>query len=741
MESGSKFSRKEFLGLLGTGAGALMLPGQISAADAGPKTLPPSVGKQRKTRISFRYFLPWAPAWGDQALADQRLEELVRFGHAADIDSVQFFVNTFRHTYYALPVDVASQQAWIDWMRDIVAPRIRREGFGFELNFQQLLGATTSNTDLRSLYKWQQYMVDHHGNTSHGSPCPEDPVYREEMAKMLRGWAGTQPDILWIDDDFRLHNHSTPGMFCYCPLHLKKFAARAGREFTREEILAAVLQPGPPAAFRNQWLDFLGDDMAAFAQWISDQVHAASPDTRVALMTSGTDIHSLEGRDWKKVLGNFAGRFKPLIRPTFGLYTGTTSPPKSACAGLLDIIAQVQVVEQSLGENHCDFAPELENTRYTTWAKSTAHSTLSLLLGQLMGLPMITAAVNDLDGSPLAEEPTTVPLFRHARPRMEAIAALGLKSWPIHGLVALSDKDVARKTQLPAKADYFDMAPGSHLDSVFAEMGIPHNYQTAADAAAGSAVVLLEAATVWIASDDELKKILSGAVLMTSGAARMIAERGLADRLGVQVNSHRKQGIQSEEYPDGMLPGVTKIRVPHRGSDWDEVELLDPRAVAASYFCDMLGEKHIGTALYKNAHGGRIAVYAQNSDMQGGLFGSHARRRWLHGVLTWLSGGRFKALPVIPQHGISLVKQDPASPGRWLYSFANLGTDLLTTFALRWQNAGAIRSISCLQTDGRWQRLKYSIAAPDDQCSPQIVFKTSLNCYEWLVLLVDEGHA
>ena len=38
MESGSKFSRKEFLGLLGTGAGALMLPGQISAADAGPKT-------------------------------------------------------------------------------------------------------------------------------------------------------------------------------------------------------------------------------------------------------------------------------------------------------------------------------------------------------------------------------------------------------------------------------------------------------------------------------------------------------------------------------------------------------------------------------------------------------------------------------------------------------------------------------------------------------------------------------
>ncbi len=488
---GLKVSRKEFLGLLGAGAGALMLPGKLSGSEsASHNPLLPAV-KSRKTRISFRYFLPWAPAWGDQKFADQRLEELVRFGHEAGIDSVQFFVNTFRHSYYVLPPDVECQQPWIDWMRDVVAPRIRAEGFGFELNFQQLLGATTSNTDLRSLYKWKQFMVDHYGKTSEGTPCPEDPVYREEMAKMLRGWSSSKPDILWIDDDFRLHNHSTAGMFCYCPLHLDKFTQRTGRNYTREEILAAALTPGPPSVFRNQWLDFLGDCMAEFAQWIGDNVHAVSPETRVALMTSGTGIHSLEGRDWKKVLGNFAGKFKPLIRPTFGLYTGTTAPPKSASSGLTSIIAQVQVVEQSLGAGNCDFAPELENTRYTTWAKSVAHSTHSLILGQLMGLPMITAAVNDLDGSPLAEEPTTVRLFRNARPRMEAIAALNLKSWPLQGVVALSDKDVARKTQLEDKADYYDMVPGSHLESVFVQMGIPLNYMTGANAAGSGEVVLL----------------------------------------------------------------------------------------------------------------------------------------------------------------------------------------------------------------------------------------------------------
>lgn len=733
---GSKFSRKEFLGMIGVGAGALMLPGKLAAKESGDGTkLLPAI-KNRKTRISFRYFLPWAPAWGDQKLADQRLEELVHFGHEADIDSVQFFVNTFRHSYYVLPPDVESQREWIDWMRAVVAPRIRAEGFGLELNFQQLLGATTSNTDLSALYKWKQFMVDHLGNTSHGSPCPEDPVYREEMAKMLRGWASLKPDILWIDDDFRLHNHSTSGMFCYCPLHLKKFAPRAGKEFSRAEILQKVLTPGVPSEFRNQWLDFLGDCMADFALWIREQIHAESPETRVALMTSGTDIHSLEGRDWKKVLGNFAGKFKPLIRPTFGLYTGTTSPPKSASAGLTSIISQIQVVEQSLGENNCDFAPELENTRYTTWAKSVAHSTHSLILGQLMGLPMVTAAVNDLDGSPLAEEPTTVPLFRNARPRMEAIAALNLKRWPVQGLVLLSDKDVARKTQLAAKADYYEMAPGTHMESVIAQMGIPLNFMTAASAAASGEVILLEAGTVWLADDEELKKILSGAALLTSGAARMVCERGLGELLGVKINHHRTQGIQSEEYLDGKLPGLAKIRVPHRGMDWDEVEILDPRAEVASYFCDMLGEKHIGTTLFINSSGGRVAIYAQNSDMQGGLFGSHARRRWLHGVLTWLSGGQFKALPVIPQHGISLLKK---GQDQWLYSFCNLGTDVLTDFQLSWKNARTVHSISCLQKEGTWRSLKFHVEKTDNQTNPQIVFETNLNCYEWLVLLINEN--
>ncbi|WP_316788260.1 hypothetical protein [Pedobacter frigoris] len=730
-------SRKEFIGLLGAGVGTALLPAVALANPVygknGNEGLLP-LPQNRKTFISYRYFLPWAPEWGDQKMADARLEELVTFGHEAGINSFQFYVNTPMSSYYILPPDAESQTGWVKWMREIVAPRIRKEGFSLELNFQQLLGANAGNTDLRPLYRWKQYMVDSNGETSKGTPCPEDKLYREDISKMLREWASLKPDILWIDDDFRLHNHSTRGMFCYCPEHLNKFAALTGKTYTREDLLKEVLQPGKPSDLRNKWLDFLGDYMADFAKWVADEIHVVSPETRVALMTSGTDIHSLEGRDWKKVLGNFAGKHKPLIRPTFGLYMGTGSAPKALSSGLKDIISQVQVVEQSLGEGNCDFAPELENTRYTSWSKSTAHSTHSLIMGQLMGLSMITVAVNDLDGSPLSEEPSLVPLFRNARPRMEALADLGLKSWPVQGVISLSDKDVARMTQLAGKASYAEMAPAARFENPIFDMGIPFNYMTAANAAKSGYPVLLEASSVWKANDEELRKILAGSALVTTGAARIIIERGFGDLLGVKVGEHHTNTIQSEVYEDHILPNVSKIRVPHRGADWDELETTTDSAKVASYFMDFLGGKHIGTVVYQNKAGGRIVVYAQNSDMQGGLFGSHARLRWLHGVLSWLSNGNYQALPILPHHGISLLKKK--NNNTFMYSFCNLGTDVLTEFKLRWNGASGVKSVSMLKKDGTWKVLSFTVDRDRADMNPIIKFDCELGVMEWLVLLI-----
>lgn len=43
-----------------------------------------------KAIYNYRYFLPYAPEWGTEEFANQRLEELVDFCEQSKIEEVQF---------------------------------------------------------------------------------------------------------------------------------------------------------------------------------------------------------------------------------------------------------------------------------------------------------------------------------------------------------------------------------------------------------------------------------------------------------------------------------------------------------------------------------------------------------------------------------------------------------------------------------------------------------------------------
>ena len=210
-------------------------------------------------KYNLRYFLPYFPEWGSAALCRRRLRELLAFCRRAEIGAVQFFVNFGTGQHYMPPATAACQAHWAEWMRDEVAPAIRGAGLSFQLNFMLLLGANTGGADHRGQYPWN-FMVDQHGKESKGCPCPSDPVFRKQMGAMLRLWAGTRPDIFWIDDDFRLHNHGNGNgemdFYCFCPRHLKAFGERLGRAVSRKELVEAILAPGEPHPLRGEWMSF-----------------------------------------------------------------------------------------------------------------------------------------------------------------------------------------------------------------------------------------------------------------------------------------------------------------------------------------------------------------------------------------------------------------------------------------------------------------------------------------------------
>ena len=122
--------------------------------------------------------------------------------------------------------------------------------------------------------------------------------------------------------------------------------------------------------------------------------------------------------------------------------------------------------------------------------------------------------------------------------------------------------------------------------------------------------------------------------------------------------------------------------------------------------------------------------------MQGGLFGSHARLRWLHGVLSWLSEGNYQALPILPHHGISLLKKKNDST--FMYSFCNLGADVLTEFRLHWKDADTFKHIKMLERNGSWTSASFTIERDKKDMNPIIKFDCDLGVMQWLIFVITK---
>lgn len=681
---------------------------------------------------NYRYFLPYAPEWGSQEMCNQRLDELVEYCKAAQLDAVQFFVNTLPATCY-MPAHNATEQAHrANWMREVVAPALRSIGVSYQLNLQMLMGATTCGLDMRDEYEWE-YLVSEYGDQNLGCACPLGPRFREIMGEMLRLWAWTDPDVLWVDDDFRMHNHGSmlgsPDYYCYCDLHLDAFAQRVGNRYSREELLAETLKPGEPTQLRMQWLDFLGDSMVECADWIRSEVQGKNPRTRLALMTSCPEVHAAEGRKWKEFMTALCGPYAPMTRPMGGIYTANNAPLK-ALASTYDYMHQsIEVLENTFGKGITDFGIEIENTRFTTWSKSVSCTQFQMTVSQLCGCTQATLSLNDLEGSPIMEEPTCVSMLTDIRPRLQALVDLNLNKWRPLGVSLLIDPNAAYKVCIDEPEGVGTLASGRTWPQILLEMGIPCKYVLPSQAADSKDVIALDRYSAWLPADSELEKMLSRNVFLDGAAADVVRRRGFGHLLGVEVGELHKTGEIAEKFIPDILPGVYEVRVPHRGFLWRE--LLATGAVVASEFIDPKDRRVPGSTYFENSAGGKIAVYAAIGDFSWGTFGSHARARWLRGVLRKLSGHTFEVLPVVSHHCLTIVRTHNNTT---LIALANLGSDLIKNVEFI-TNIRSYGKLELLTKNGDWIPCAATVSLIDGAFRFDVDY--SINVYDFLILRVN----
>ena len=687
--------------------------------------------KSTKSTFTLRIFAPHPPLWGSRQYCDEWIGDLLKFSKQAPIDRIQFFVNTRFGSYY-LPATSAEEQApWVDWMRESVVPRVRDAGIAFDLNFQMLLGATTwGNFDVRADYDWE-FLVDQNGAENLVAADPCGPRFRAKMGRMLELWASLKPDILWVDDDLRMHNHTIRqtemDFYSFSDAWLNDFSEHIGEGVDRSRLVSSLLQGGVPDPLRAKWQDFVSARMSETALWIRRSVNSVSPNTRLAQMVSDPDVHSLEGRDWRSFLRNLSGDQRPLVRPPCAIYTSTNRPIKDHACSFRYFARTMATLDAAMGAGEIDYAPELENARFTTWAKPVAGSSFCIVLAFLLGSPEITMSLFDLEGSPLSEEPSNLPMLQTVKVQCDAICNSGISHSLPRGCVFLVDPDLGRKVAADAGATRLEsLLPARRWEEILSTSGIPLRYATPADARDSQEVVFLDKKTAWLPSDEELRSMLAGRLFLDAEAARVLCERGFSAEIMVEVVGQRKDyAVQSEVFNRSGFFTDEVRRVPHKGFDW--YELKANGASVLSEFIDPRGNMLPGFCAVETPSGGRLIVSGTIGEMEPyAVFGNHTRMRFLREMLKWLYAGReLPVLAEIPHHSLVIQRE---LHGEVLVAIANLGADVLRNITLLWEKTPP-RHCQQLGIDGCWAETK----ALESSAGRISVHDTNLGTLNWAV--------
>ena len=92
---------------------------------------------------------------------------------------------------------------------------------------------------LDELFPFQQYVNLSDGKSEYIC-CPYDEGFREHFFNQFATIAKQKPQVIMVDDDFRLMFRGGEG--CACPLHLKRVNELSGGNYTREELRERIFK-------------------------------------------------------------------------------------------------------------------------------------------------------------------------------------------------------------------------------------------------------------------------------------------------------------------------------------------------------------------------------------------------------------------------------------------------------------------------------------------------------------------
>jgi len=543
-----------------------------------------------------------------------------------------------------------------------------------------------------------QHVMDCEGNVA-SAWCPYDRTAADGfLAKFAKVAALGRPSAYVIEDDFNLSGHS--GLAnrhggCFCPLHLAELARRTGRPVTAAELGAAYDAPtAANEALRRTFAEVSRDSLRQLAVRLRETLDKTDPSARIGLCQSAqVDI------DGDTTEGNaraLAGATRPFVRVYGAAYFSQNVPED-----LPTVTAHAFYSAQHLPKD-VEKIFEADSFPHTRFYNSTRFYVSEMAAALMAGMEdMLLFCVPSFE-NPL-EDPAYLDAFRANRRRFLAVRDFRRRS-ELTGVRAVYDPEVM----------YMCRRRGTGMLSeearVLAKFGFPMTTLP-------SKASVLFGDTPKHLSEDKLREIFRGAVIVDSTAALAMESRGLGSWLGcgvklgedtlefarsrvLSVPGLRRTGLNPYDYhilgPVTPVPGwdmemnYAHIRPGEKTETWIRYEMPDGRDVGPSFVAS------------PNALGGHVAVmsFAVKGNFREWLYNAGLQDCWRLFFERYAGGAADVVATRTPGTWLSAAV---SGDGRELLVMVNNlagepRDDISLEFAAKWRGGKVER----LTSDGTW---------------------------------------
>lgn len=554
----------------------------------------------------------------EQWLGDGQFERLcgLLLGHPAAVDEVSLFTVELGSGTYDPPTIARHAETMRTRMAQLRARGARRAG----INVLVTLGHWDAPGGYFPVPPFPR-TVGHDGQVSFACPCPNSVEFRALIATKYRLYAAADPDFIWVDDDLRTRAHGVPYP-CFCPICLDKF----GHGDDRAALVAELNDPNGREA-RLAWFEFNVSTLESLCTDIRRAIREVDPAVEIGLMSCGYS-HAL-GR-WTTALGAVRGR------PGGGYYVDDV--PRSLLSKALEAGRQAREYAPAVA----DMQYELENFPYLALGKSVRTVLNECTVSLIMGCNGIAFnALKDSEGTLEDYEPLVAAIAAE-RPAWERLVE-GAAGLPQVGFWPADDDALRAKREVDANGWFWE---GSQYnvnqpDQVM-EIGVP--LTTDPRSACGT---LLAGKVAEAFTADELRRLLSGGVLLDAAALEVLWARGLGELAGVRLGERHpitvREKFTSHAF-NGRFAGDGRDVLALLIEQAPEVWSLAPVAGGVGDLAHLVRYDGVDAgcclSTYTNHLGGRVAVGTYSPWRR---LGRAAKRHQLLTLADWLAGGK---LPV-----------------------------------------------------------------------------------------------